>query len=98
MRILVTGGAGFIGSHYGRTLLADSYPGFESARRDRAVVVAGAGPGGGRRVGSGVYGGEDDGPVCREPGSEPGRGHLEHDGDSYCSLRADGHGLSIDVS
>lgn len=32
MRILVTGGAGFIGSNYVRALLAGDYPGYETAR------------------------------------------------------------------
>ena len=31
MRLLVTGAAGFIGSHYVRTMLSGGYPGYEDA-------------------------------------------------------------------
>jgi len=43
MRLLVTGGAGFIGSHYVRTLLNDGYPGYEGVK---VTVVDNLGHGG----------------------------------------------------
>ncbi|WP_089107670.1 dTDP-glucose 4,6-dehydratase [Streptomyces hyaluromycini] len=43
MRLLVTGGAGFIGSHYVRTLLAGGYPGYEQAQVTVLDVLSYAG-------------------------------------------------------
>ncbi|GAA3993546.1 dTDP-glucose 4,6-dehydratase [Streptomyces marokkonensis] len=43
MKLLVTGGAGFIGSHYVRQLLAGAYPGYEQARVTVLDVLSYAG-------------------------------------------------------